>query len=86
MELNGYGGERDPAAAVDLLERAANAGVTDAMLLLGNAYREGVGTAASPWAAGFWHLRAAALEHPQATQALTHPHSSSALNSAQTDR
>lgn len=68
MDRSGYGGPVDHAASVRWLQIAADAGLPDAMFLLGNAYTAGEGVPQDRRSAMHWYMQAAALEHPLALQ------------------
>ena len=70
IEKNGYGKVVNFEAAEKHFRFAAERGIVDAMYLLGNAYASGEGVDIDPREAMRWYLRAASLEHPQATQEL----------------
>ena len=72
IEKNGYGKIVNFAAAEKHFRFAAERGIKEAMYLLGNAYASGEGVDTDPREAMRWYLRAASLEHPQATQELAH--------------
>ncbi len=61
---------KDPAEAARWLEKAADAGVAQAMFLLGNAYRAGSGVPQDPAKALAWYQRAAERDHAAALQTL----------------
>ena len=75
MDQNGYAGPQDYAASLVWLQIAAEAGLPDAMYLLGNAYAQGDKASNIPQdrrSAAHWYMRAAALEHPLALQEIAY--------------
>jgi len=56
---NGWGGEKDPEAAFDIITKGANAGDTACMAVLSNFYSEGTGTPVDDEQAFFWAQKAA---------------------------
>ena len=75
MDQNGYAGPQDYAASVVWLQIAAEAGLPEAMYLLGNAYANGDKASNMPQdrrSAAHWYMRAAALEHPLALQEIAY--------------
>ena len=75
MDQNGYAGPQDHAASVVWLQIAADAGLPDAMYLLGNAYAQGDKASNIPQdrrSAAHWYMRAATMEHPLALQEIAY--------------
>jgi len=70
MSQSGKGGPADPAEAVRWFELAVRAGSADAMFLLAGAARTGTGLPRDDARAVALYQRAAAMEHPEALQAL----------------
>jgi TPR repeat protein len=67
---NGDGRPVDKAAALRLLQNAAERGLPQAMFTLSHMLAEGEGTAADPAGARRWLEAAAGLEYPEALQEL----------------
>lgn len=74
MSQSGKGGPADPVEAVRWFELAVHAGSADAMFLLANAARSGTGLPRDEARAVALYRRAAAMEHPEALQALALAH------------
>ena len=75
MDQNGYAGPQNHVASVVWLQIAAQAGLPDAMYLLGNAYAHGDKASSIPQdqrSAAQWYMRAATLEHPLALQEIAY--------------
>ena len=72
IEKNGYGKVVNFVVAEKHFRFAAERGIVEAMYLLGNAYANGEGVDVDPREAMRWYLRAASLDHPQATQELAY--------------